>query len=271
MSTNTGAVALRVSALFLGPSRARHVLERNLLVYRHLWMLIFTGFFEPLFYLFAANVGIGELVGEVRNSSGEPIRYVEFIAPALLAASAMNGAVYESTMNIYFKLKFAKIYDGMLATPMVPFDIALGEITWSLMRGAIYAGGFLVVLAMMGLTTSWWTVLALPAALLIGFAFAAVGMASTTYMRSWQDFDMVNLALLVLFLFSATFFPLSIYPGPVQVIAQISPLYHGVSLIRGLTLGLVHPGLLWHVAFLATMGAIGLTATRQRLATLLLR
>ncbi|HEV3472657.1 MAG TPA: ABC transporter permease [Actinomycetota bacterium] len=271
MSANTGALTMRMSAVFLGRTRAANVLERNLLVYRHLWLLIFSGFFEPLFYLFAANVGIGELVGNIRTASGEPVRYVEFIAPALLAASAMNGAIYESTMNIYFKLKFAKIYDGMLATPMVPLDIAIGEITWSLMRGAIYATGFIAVVWALGLLASPWAVLALPAALLIGFAFAAVGMASTTYMRSWQDFDLVNLVSLVLFLFSATFFPLSVYPEPLRVLAQLSPLYHGVALIRGLTLGHVGPALLWHVAFLATMGIAGLLVTRRRLATLLLR
>ena len=271
MSANTGVLTTRMSAVFLGRSRAAHVLERNLLVYRHLWLLIFTGFFEPLFYLFAANVGIGELVGDVKNAAGEPVRYTEFIAPALLAASAMNGAIYESTMNIYFKLKFAKIYDGMLATPLIPFDIAIGEITWSLMRGVIYSTGFIIVIWALDLVASPWTILALPATVLIGFAFAAVGMAWTTYMRSWQDFDLVNLALLVLFLFSATFFPLSVYPGPLQAIAQISPLYHGVTLIRGLTLGLVGPGLLVHVAFLATMGITGLIVTRLRLAKLLLR
>lgn len=256
--------------MFLGRTRSAHVLERNLLVYRHLWLLIFSGFFEPLFYLFAANVGIGELVGDVRSRTGEPIRYVEFIAPALLAASAMNGAIYESTMNIYFKLRFAKIYDGMLATPLVPFDIAIGEITWSLLRGAIYATGFILVVWALDLLVSPWSVLALPAALLIGFSFAAVGMASTTYMRSWQDFDMVNLVQLVLFLFSATFFPLSVYPEWLQTVAQISPLYHGVTLIRGLTLGVVEPGLLWHVAFLAAMGAAGLIVANRRLGKLLL-
>jgi lipooligosaccharide transport system permease protein len=262
---------LRLSSIFLGRSNAAHVLERNFLVYRHLWVLIFSGFFEPLFYLFAARVGLGELVGNVRDGSGNSISYTVFIAPALLAASAMNGAVYESTMNIFFKLKFAKTYDAMLATPLRPLDIAVGEITWCLMRGAIYATGFLLVVWVTGLARSPWTVLALPAALLLGFAFAAVGMAATSYMRSWQDFDMVNLALLILFLFSATFFPLSVYPENVRLIAQLSPLYHGVSLIRGLTLGIIEVSLIGHTLFLVAMGAIGLTIANRRLAHLLLR
>jgi lipooligosaccharide transport system permease protein len=259
--------ALRLSSVFLGKSRASLVLERNFLVYRHLWVIIFSGFFEPLFYLFAARVGIGQLVGNVRDGSGHAISYTEFIAPALLASSAMNGAVYESTMNIFFKLKYAKTYDAMLATPLGPFDIAVGEIAWSLMRGAIYATGFLVA----GLAKSPFTVLALPAALLIGFAFAAVGMAATSFMKSWQNFDAVNLATLVLFLFSATFFPVTVYPPGVRVLAQLSPLYHGVSLVRGLTLGNLQPSLIWHAAFLVAMGAAGLTVAHKRLGKLLLK
>lgn len=267
MSTAT----LRLSSVFLGRTKASHVLERNFLVYRHLWVLILSGFFEPLFYLFAAQVGLGELVGTVRDGSGNAISYTVFIAPALLASSAMNGAAYESTYNIFFKLKYGKTYDAMLATPLRPFDIAVGEIAWSLMRGAIYATGFLLVMWVTGLARSPWAMMALPAALLIGFAFAAVGMAATSYMRSWQDFDMVNLATLILFLFSATFFPLSVYPESVQMLAQISPLYHGVSLIRGLTLGLIEVSLLGHTLFLVVMGATGLTIANRRLGQLLLK
>ena len=262
--------ALRLSSVFLGRSRAAHVLERNFLVYRHLWVIIVSGFFEPIFYLFAARVGIGELVGDVRDGSGNLVTYTEFIAPALLAASAMNGAVYESTMNIFFKLKYAKTYDAMLATPLQPFDIAIGEITWCLMRGAIYATGFLIIIMVAGLTASPWAVLALPGCVLIGFAFAAVGMACTSFMRSWQDFDIVNLATLVLFLFSATFFPITVYPPAIRFLAQLSPLYHGVSLIRGLTLGNLGIELVWHAAFLLTMGLLGLAVAKARLSKLLL-
>jgi lipooligosaccharide transport system permease protein len=253
----------------LGGRRARYVVERNFLVYRHVWIILFSGFFEPLFYLFAAQVGLGALVGDVALG-GESIPYTEFIAPALLAASAMNGAVYESTMNIYHKLKFAKTYDGMLATPLQPFDIAIGEIGWSLIRGALYAIGFLIVLAGTGLLQSVWGILAVPAALLIGFAFGAVGMAATSYMRSWQDFDLVNLALLVLFLFSGTFYPLSVYPPHLQLLAQLSPLYHGVVLIRSFTLGTFDVSLVGHAGFLVVMGVAGLLVAGRRLHRLLL-
>jgi lipooligosaccharide transport system permease protein len=113
-------------------------------------------------------------------------------------------------------------------------------------------------------------VLAVPVAVLVGFAFAAVGMAGTTYMKSWQDFDYVILASMPLFLFSATFYPLSVYPRPVQVTIECTPLYQGVVLLRALVLGAPGPGLLWRAAYLAALGLAGLFVTGRRLARLLL-
>jgi lipooligosaccharide transport system permease protein len=181
----------------------------------------------------------------------------------------MNGAVYESTMNIFWKLKFAKVYDSMLAAPLNVWDIAIGEIGWSQIRGGLYAGAFLVVALVMGLLHSWLAVLALPAALLIGVAFAAVGFATTTFLKSWQDFDMVNMVMMPLFLFSATFFPLDVYPPALQLVAQISPLYHGVEIIRALTLGTVDVVIVAHIAFLVAMTLIGFAVTARRLEKLL--
>lgn len=261
---------MTVTTATLRGFRAHRMIERNLLVYRRLWVIVFSGFFEPVFYLFAIGIGVGQLVGDVTLPDGTPIPYRSFVAPALLAASAMNGAVFESTMNIFFKLKFGKIYDAILATPMKPLDVAVGEIWWSLIRGGIYAAGFLVIMAIFGLIESAWAVLAFPAALLIGFAFASVGMAATTFMRSWQDFDLVTLATLPLFLFSATFYPLSVYPPLIQQITRLSPLYHGVELIRSLTLGRFDLSLYGHAAFLLIMGLIGSLLATRRIGKLLL-
>ncbi len=266
----TGTLGLRITPPPLTRRwRADRVLERNVMVYRRMWVVIFSGFFEPLFYLFSLGVGLGQFVGTVEGPGGTPINYVAFVAPALLAASAMNGAVFESTMNIFFKLKWAKVYDTMLATPLEVRDIAAGEIAWSQIRGAIYAGGFLIVAASFGLVQSWWGLAALPAAMLIGFAFGSVGMAATTYMKSWQDFDLVTLFTLPLFLFSDTFFPVSVLPEFLQPVAFISPLYHGVQIVRGLTVGVLEWSLLGNVAFLVAMTAVGLTITSRRLERLL--
>ncbi len=270
MTESSTLVARVVPPPLLGGRAFPRMLERNFLVYKRAWVVIFSGFFEPLFYLFSIGIGIGELVGDLEGPGGQPIEYAAFVAPALLASSAMNGAIYESTMNIFFKLKYGKIYDAILSTPMQPRAIAIGEITWSLGRGAIYAAGFLVVMVLLGYMPSVWGILALPAAILIGFAFAAVGMAATTFMRSWQDFDMVNMVSLPLFLFSATFYPLSVYPAGFQIFTRFSPLYHGVELVRSFTLGVFDWSLLGHVAFLVGMGAIGVAITARRLERLLM-
>jgi lipooligosaccharide transport system permease protein len=183
----------------------------------------------------------------------------------------MNGAVFDSTFNVFFKLKYNKLYDAVLATPLGPVDIALGEIGWALIRGGIYAVGFLSVMAGFGLLTSPWALLALPAALLVAFAFAAVGMAATTYMRSWQDFDLVTLAILPMFLFATTFYPLSVYPRWLQLVVEVMPLFHAVELMRGLTTGVIHAGLLGHLAYFLVMIAGGLVVASRRLDVLLLK
>ena len=154
----------------------------------------------------------------------------------------MNGAMYDSTFNVFFRLKYAKLYDAILATPIRPAQLALGEIGWALLRGVIYAVAFTLVMLALGLVHSPWAVLAVPVAVLVGFAFAALGMAGTTYMKSWQDFDYVILASMPLFLFSATFYPLGVYPRPVQVIVECTPLYQGVVLLRDLVAGGARPG-----------------------------
>jgi len=121
------------------PFRAQRIWEKNYLAYRRLWKVVFSGFFEPVFYLFAVGVGVGALVGEIGLPSGQIVAYAAFVAPALMAASAMNGAVIETTFNIFFKLQFGKVYEGILTTPMKPIDIAIGEIGWALLRGVLYS------------------------------------------------------------------------------------------------------------------------------------
>lgn len=249
----------------LAGRRSPRLVERNLLVYRRQWLMLFSGFFEPLFYLLGVGFGIGSLVGSVTGPGGHPIPYQLFVAPALLASSAMNGAIYDSTYNVFFKLKYAKTYDAVLATPLGVADVALGEVAWALMRGTLYAIGFLLVMALLGLVVSPWLILALPAAMLIGFAFAAVGMAVSTFVRSWQDFDLLQVVLLPMFLFSATFTPLDAYPPELRTFIQLTPLYHGVDLLRDLATGVVSPGMLVHVAYLVVLGLAGTLVVARRL------
>jgi lipooligosaccharide transport system permease protein len=263
-------VALRTTPLaLLGGRHASRVLERNLLVYRRSWIFIVSGFFEPLFYLLSIGIGLSHLVGPIKVGD-QLVPYTVFVAPGLLASSAMNGAMLDSTFLVFFKLKIAKTYDAMLVTPLGVGDVALGELGWCVLRGALYSGAFLVVMAILGYTASPWAILCWPAAILISLAFASAGMAGTTYMRSWQDFDMISLAFIPLFLFSATFYPITVYPGWLQLVVRCTPLYQGVVLCRAADLGIWSPILLAHMGYLVAMVVGGVRITRRRLGALLL-
>src|SRR6266513_350563 len=170
---------------------------------------ILSGFFEPVLYLLGIGFGLGSLVPAVSTGGGHTVSYAMFVAPALMATSAMNGAVYESTSNFFYKLRYAKTFEAVIQTPVGVEDAALGEVIWAVMRGCLYSIGFVVIMEALGLIASpWGGMLSVLAALLIGFAFAALGTVITTFMRQWQDHEIVQLALQPMFLFSATFFPI---------------------------------------------------------------
>ncbi|MGO8863382.1 MAG: ABC transporter permease [Acidimicrobiales bacterium] len=266
----SSGVAARITPLaLLGGRHAGRVLERNILVYRRSWIFLVSGFFEPLFYLLSIGIGLSHLVGPI-PVDGRLVAYTAFVAPGLLASSAMNGAMIDSTFMVFMKLKIAKTYDAMLATPLGVGDLALGELSWCVLRVALYSGAFLCIMAALGYIVTPWAVLCWPVAVLIGLAFASVGMAGTTFMRTWQDFDMVSLAFIPLFLFSATFYPLTVFPGWLQEIVRCTPLYQGVVLERAADLGIFDWSLLFHVAYLGVMAAGGVLVTRRRLGGLLL-
>jgi lipooligosaccharide transport system permease protein len=261
-------IALRMLPTMRDVRRPQRMVERNVVAYRRQWIVLLSGFFEPLFYLLSMRVGLGNLIGTV-SVGGREVPYDQFVAPGLMAASAMNGAVYDSTMNVYFKLKWARIYDAVLATPMSAGDVAVGEITWALIRGQIYAVGFLGVMFGLGLVGSPWVFLALPCCALIGLAFASMGFAVTTFMRGFSDFEFVPTATMPMFLFSATFFPLSSY-GSWSWLAQLSPLYHGVALVRAANAGVFTMSSIGHVVVLFAVAAVGMTVAARRLGKLLL-
>jgi lipooligosaccharide transport system permease protein len=264
-------IARLVSISTPGGARAGRLIERNIAVYRRRWWMLASGLFEPIFYLLGIGFGLGALIGDVPGPNGQPIPYGVYVAPALLAASAMNGAIYEATFNFFFKLRYQKTYDAILSTPLGPGDVALGEVTWALFRAALYATAFIVFAALLGLIISPWAILAIPAALLIGFAFGAAGMAATSFFRSWQDFDLIQLVILPMFLFSGTFFPISAYPPPLQLLVQLLPLSHAISLERAATLGLFSAGNLVDLAYLVVMGLVGLAIVARRVDRLLLK
>jgi lipooligosaccharide transport system permease protein len=258
------------SLLSWSGARGLRLIERHARFYRRFWLILAAGAAEPLFYLLSVGVGIGGLIGTVAGPDGQQVPYREFVAPGLLAVSALNGALNDATFNIYGRLKFDKLYDAVLTTPLGARDVAFAEIGWAVLRGMIYSVSFLVVMAAMGLIRSSWAVLALPGAALISFATAAIGVFLTTYMKSWQDFDYVLLVAVPMFLFSGTFFPLSVYPHVIGDIVAWSPLYQGVVILRDLVLGLPSPDLLWRAAYLLALGVAGLALAGHRIAKLLL-
>jgi lipooligosaccharide transport system permease protein len=262
--------ATAIPAPMTPTSAARLLVLRNFIVYKSAWKLFLTGFLEPVLYLFSIGIGVGQLIDGF-TFHGEQVSYAAFVAPAMLATSAFNGALMDSTFNVFFKLKYEKLYDQMLATPLSTGDIARGEIAWGLIRGSVYSAAFLLVMLSMGLVGSWWAVLALPAAVLVAFAFSAVCMALTTWMKSWQDFDKITLAQMPLFLFSATFFPVEAFGDSVlRWVVEATPLYRGVVLCRELTTGIVTWESAVSVVYLLAMGVAGLVVVRRRLDTLLL-
>jgi lipooligosaccharide transport system permease protein len=265
--------AARKPGLFgsLYARNARAVIERGLkATWGSHWAVMASGFLEPVLYLLALGIGLGSLVGTVEGPGGGQVPYAAYIAPALLAVSAMNGAVYDSTWNVFFKMRYAKVYQGMLATSLGPLDVAVGEIFMALLRGALYATGFTAVMAFMGLLTSLWALLMVPAAVLIAFGFASFGMGITSYLKTIQQMDWITFLMLPMFLFSATFYPLDVYPQPVQWLIQAMPLWHGVELLRQLGAGIITPATAIHVLYYLVMVAAGMVLTTMRLRKLFL-
>lgn len=249
--------------------RPQRMVERSAMVYRRSWLVLLSGFVEPFLYLMSVQIGFAALIGDL-EFNGQMVGYAEFVAPALMAAAAMNGAIFDSTANVYYKLVHARLYDSVLATPMGVADVALGEITWAILRGALYSTAFVAVMWALGLTSSLWVLVAVPICVLIGFAFASLGMAVTTFLRSWSDFDYIPAVQVPLLLFSATFFPVSHY-GSWAWAVQLSPLYHGVALVRMAAFNQWSWSAFGHVAVLLGIAMIGLAITSGRLRALLLK
>ena len=257
------------SAMYAG--RPQVLLERGWLAFRSSnWIPVVTGFVEPVLFLLAFGYGMGNLVGDVSNGE-TTIDYTLFIAPGLLANSAMNGAIFDSTWNVFWKLNESKLYKTMLSTPLGPMDIALGEICWALIRGLIYSIGFLTVVTALGLTPSVWALLAIPAASLVAFGFASFGMAVTSFFKTYQQMGFINIILLPMTLFSGSLYPISVYPDWVEKIIMALPLWHGIELVRAFWFGSITSGVLVHIGYFAVMIAAGLFVTSRRLRALFLR
>lgn len=256
----------------LWAGRPSTMIERALLALKSsTWFVVLSGFFEPVFYLLSFGFGLGALIGGVTDGNGNSVSYAAYIAPALLATSAMNGAIYDSTWNVFFKMHFGKLYQTTLSTSIGALDVALGEIMWALLRGLAYALGFMIVVTPMGLIPSWWGLLAAPAAVLVAFGFASVGMGITSYLKNFQQMNWINFFMLPMFLFSGTFYPLSVYPDWIRALVECLPLFQAIEMIRSLTLGNIGWALAGHALYFVVMVILGLLFTTKRLSALFLR
>ncbi len=245
---------------------ALRVWQRNATVYKRTWKLnILPNFFEPVLYLFGMGLGLGTYINEM-----EGLTYIQFLAPGLLVSSIMWGASLETTYNVFVKMNFDRIYDGILSTPVNPKDLALGELLWGATRGTIYGGAFLSVLFIFGIGLQWGILLIFPLLFIIGFLFATIGLLFTSMIKEIELFNyFFTLFLTPLFLFSGIFFPMSELPATVQIIAWFTPLYHGVELSRGIfnqlwTIELLGH-FLWILAVTALNTIISLRSIHRRL------
>jgi lipooligosaccharide transport system permease protein len=248
--------------------RARLLTEANMRRYLRRWVLFATGFVEPLLFLLSIGIGLGGLVGGV-DVGGQHVAYAAFVAPGLLANSAMTGAMIDSVFNVFFKLKITHSYDAVLATPLDPADVAGGEVLWAVVRGSIYSAAFIAVMVALGDASSPWVIACLPACMLLSASLASVGLAATSYMRTWQDFDLVTLVQMPMFLFAGVFYPITAYPTWLRGIVAATPLYQGVALCRGFALGHLSWSMALDVAYLVVLGVVGMVIAVRRLASLL--
>ena len=252
--------------------RARVVLERSWIQFKSsAWLVVLSGFIEPLLNLVVFGYGVGNFIGEIKLDNGQMVSYASFVVPGLLASAAMMGAIMDATWNVFFKIHESRLYHAMLATSLGPMDVALGEISWALLRGALYSTAFMVVVTPLGLIKSWWALLAIPAGAVIGFGFAAIGMACTSYMTSFQHMGLINIVLLPITLFSGSFFPLSILPHWIAEIVRWTPLTQGIDLMRMLTLGTVDGSIFVHLSYFSIFIAGGLYFTTRRLNALFMK
>jgi len=233
---------------------ATRVLQRNLLVYRRTWRgSLFGSFMTPLLYLTAMGLGLGSLIATRGGAVLGGYDYLHFLGPGILAASCMQSAVFESTFPIMGKIMWRRNYEAMLATPLEVRHLLVGELLWIAFRVLSISSVFLVILTLFGIPRGPLALLAIPAAILTGLAFSAAVMGFAATQRNDAGFSwMFRFVVNPLFLFSGTFFPITRLPEPVQWVAAATPLYHGVSLVRGTILNdaAILSGWPLHVAYL---------------------
>jgi lipooligosaccharide transport system permease protein len=247
--------------------RTGALVERNLLILRHTWTPLLSSIFEPTLYLLSIGLGVGVLVGKV---AGVDVRYAAFVAPGILATTAMNAAFNQTTFFVFSRLREEHTYDAIVPTPLSVVDIALGEVISAVILAVMSAVGFVLVMLVLGLCVSPAVLLAIPGSIVVGYAFGAGGLAVTTYLRDWADFQLIQLVMLPMFLFATTFYPVSVYPSWARPLVEVLPLYQCIQLLREPALGIFHWDILVALGYLIVVGSLALALGTRRLSRQLL-
>ena len=248
-------------------SRTLSLVERNFMIYRRSITPLLSSMVEPVLYLLSIGIGVGMLVGTV---PGVHVRYAAFVAPAILATTAMNTAMNQTSFGVFSRIKNERTYDAIVPTPLSVTDIALGEVLSAVIYAVLSSASFVLVMTVLGLVSSPGILLAIPGAILIGYAFAAAGLAVTTYLRDFSDFQLIQLVMLPMYLFATTFYPLTTYPAPVRPLIQVLPLYQSIQLVREPALGVFTLSSLVPVVYLSAFGTIALGIATRRMTRMLL-
>ena len=243
------------------------VLEYCARVYRRNWRgTLFMTFFSPILFLGAMGFGLGSFVDTSTAGAAGGVSYALFLAPGLLVATCMQTGGFEATYPIMGRIVWDKVYHAMLSTPISVVDIILGQFSWFAIRLTMVATAYFVVMLLFGLVPGGpLALLAIPVGVLTGLCFSAWIAAFAATQRNDNGFALIFRFLITpLFLFSGTFFPIEQLPPVLQVVARLTPTYHGVELTRDLTLGTVEPGSsLIHVVILVAVAAAGTLAARR--------
>ena len=248
-------------------TRAQRIVQRNAVVYRRIWRgSVFSSFLQPTLYLMSLGLGVGSLIDPLRAASiAGGASYLQFLAPGLLAAACMQVASFESAWPVIGKIVWRRNYHAMLATPLAIDDLIVGELLWLAVRLTTVGTAFMLVASAFGaMRIAPATLLAVLLAVVTGLAFSAPIVAYAATLKSGDNFNIVfRLIITPLFMFSGVFFPVDRLPAPVQWIAEASPLYHGVQLVRGLTLGHLAPSVaIMHLVYLLGLFLAGFLAAR---------
>lgn len=237
---------------------ASKVVLRNGLVFWRGWRASFVlSVLSPVMFLSAMGLGLGSLVDEGRSFGGAT--YLQFFATGILASSAMQSGVFSATYPVLSKILWQRNYEAMLASPLSPRDILFGEMGWGAVTLTQLSVPFFAVMAVMGIFDSWTAVAAIPVVILVGLSCAAPVFAFTATLQTDEAYTWIfRFIVTPLFLLSGTFFPIEELPVWGQVVAHATPLFHGVELVRQLTIYDLEVSAVWHLAYLVGLFVISI-------------